>query len=216
LDDDSVFTDRSTVQSVLQYFADPRVAAVAMPFVNVARSPTVLQLGDADTLLATDRYVGTAHAIRRADFELVGGYRESFVHIGEEADLCLRLLSARRLTVLATTPPVHHFESAVRDRDRMMHFARQNEVLFALWNVPWPYILPHLVYTTLHGLIIGFHHHSSRRAMSGVVAGYRVAFKSQDQRRPVDIVTYRLHRRLRKRGPMSVSDLFAARGGVRH
>ncbi len=210
LDDDSVFIDRSTVARVLPLFDDACIGAVAMPFINLSNSGKVLQRGAADALFATDRYTGTAHAIRRSDFELVGGYREAFVHEGEETDLCLRLLGARRLTVLATTPPIHHFQIDAQDIGRRMYFGRRNDVLFATWNVPWPYVIPHLTYTTLNGLALGFQHRVQRRTLAGLVSGYRQAVRIRGVRRPVDLQTYRLHRRLRKRGPMLVGEALSA------
>ncbi len=207
IDDDSMFSDPATLATVLPIFCDPRVAAVAMPYINILRERCVRQLAEGGSLMVVDRYIGTAHMIRRDAFLAAGGYREQYFHQGEERDLCLRLLNEAQFTVLGTTSPIYHFESPRRNAGRMMYYGRQNDVLFAMWNVPMPYVLFHLPYTTVRGLIFALRRRPLREALAGLFRGYAVGVRYWKLRTPVTSRTYRLARRLRKCGPLPLERL---------
>src|SRR5439155_26116948 len=91
IDDDSIFSSPRVVEQTIEEFGNPRVAAVAIPFFNPRLDWTQRQLApDRKRLWVTDAFVGAAHAVRRSVFLKMGGYREHFFYMGEEADLCIR------------------------------------------------------------------------------------------------------------------------------
>src|SRR5207249_1976421 len=106
LDDDTRFVSSRTAEQTLSDFDHPRVAAVSIPHINVRKDQVVRQRAPtADGIYVTHAFVGAAHAIRRDAFLRVGGYREHFFYMGEEGDLCLRLLHAGYITRLGRAAP---------------------------------------------------------------------------------------------------------------
>src|SRR5207253_347642 len=83
IDDDATFGSEEAVLQTLKEFEHPRVAAVAIPFVELGK--TLRQKApDQDHVWATDAFIGAAHALRKSVFEKLGGYRESLRHFAEE------------------------------------------------------------------------------------------------------------------------------------
>ena len=151
IDDDAAFSTPAVVGQTLADFAgQPRVGAVAVPFVNVNRENVLRQRAPSDAgVYVNEDYIGTAHAVRRDVFRQLGGYRPALFHQGEERDFCLRMLDAGHVVRLGRADPIHHFESPRRDTKRMDLYGRRNDVLFAWHNVPWPTVVPHLLGTTV-------------------------------------------------------------------
>lgn len=208
LDDDARYAAPDTIERTLREFSNPRVAAVAMPFINVRSGPAVLcRAPDAAHVWVTDAFVGAAAALRREPVLECGGFREHWNQYGEEGDLCLRLLDAGYVTRLGNAPPAEHFESARRDHARWNFLGRRNDILFALENVPMPWLLLHLPATTLNGLVAGVRSGHLASALRGAAAGYREGWGLQ--RRPAAAWAYRLHRQLKKSGPMRLEALEA-------
>lgn len=198
IDDDAIFTDKTVVSETLNEFEHPRVGAVAIPFINQG-SDHVHQLApDEKSIWVTDRFIGTAHALRRELFLRHGGYRDFFVHQGEEGDFCLRMLDAGYAIRLGSSAPILHCESPKRSFARMDYYGRRNDILFASLNVPQPWLLPHLAMTTLNGLLCAFRVGRYRQMIKGLAHGYRDAFNFRQFRRPVSMATYRLSRRLKQ------------------
>ena len=77
---------------------------------------------DPSAVWVTDRFIGTAHAVRRDVFLACGGYREFLVHQGEEGDFCIRMLAGGHHVRLGNSDPIHHFESPRRDFRRMDYY----------------------------------------------------------------------------------------------
>jgi glycosyltransferase involved in cell wall biosynthesis len=207
IDDDAAFPSPHTIAQTLADFDHPRVGAVAIPHVNVNRSPEVVTRAPAtDGLYITAAYVGTAHALRRDVFLRLGGYREHLVHQGEESDYCVRMLDAGFVTRLGRADPLHHFESPRRDSERMFVHAARNTILYAWQNVPPPYLPLHWAGNVLNLLRFGVR----RRHIDWIVCGMRRGFKmiAEDrvERRPVRVATYRLSRRLAAGEPMGVEE----------
>jgi GT2 family glycosyltransferase len=210
LDDDAAYTAPDTIERTLGEFSSPRVAAVAMPFINVRSSPDVLcRAPDARGVWVTDAFVGAAAALRRDAVLACGGFREHWNQYGEESDLCLRLLDAGYVTRLGNAVPVHHFESARRDVGRWNFLGRRNDVLFALENVPMPWLLLHLPATTVNGLLTGARSGHFLSSLRGTAAGYRDGWVREARRKTVSTTAYRLHRRLKKSGPVELDVLEA-------
>src|SRR5580658_1315369 len=89
IDDDAVFSSSAVIEQTLREFDNPRVGAVAIPFVDINRSPAVKQQAPGmNGVYASYGFIGTAHALRRDVFLALGGYRELLIHQGEEEDYC--------------------------------------------------------------------------------------------------------------------------------
>ncbi|MGF1482835.1 MAG: glycosyltransferase family 2 protein [Opitutales bacterium] len=145
IDDDAVYTDPGTIRKALAYFEDPRVAALALPYVNVKVGPEVLTgCPDDGVEYVAFTFVGTAHAHRRSVFLELEGYRGSLRHWGEERDYCIRLYDAGYLVAMACTSPIDHFISDKRDLSLSLRLLYRNQILFPLTNAPFPAAFKHL------------------------------------------------------------------------
>jgi glycosyltransferase involved in cell wall biosynthesis len=208
IDDDAALPSPHTVEQTLAEFEDPRVGAVAIPFVNVKQDDRVQQRApEGPGVFVTAAYRGTAHALRRELFLSLGGYREALFHQGEEGDYCIRMLNAGYVVALGRADPIHHFESPRRDFRRMDLYGRRNDVLFAWHNVPWPHMPAHLVGTTINGIRFGFREGRPGRMIHGLMRGYAAIAPEWRQRRPVSTGAYRLFRMLRARGVVSLDEI---------
>lgn len=200
LDDDSLFISRHTVKQTLAEFDHPRIGAVGIPYVNVNQTPQVRQAAPRDGAIhVTYGFVGAAHAVRRDVFLRVGGFREHFFYMGEESDLCLRMLSAGYVTRLGNSDPIHHLESPQRNMKRASFSGRRNDIRFAWHNVPLPEFPLHLAGTTFNGFRAALTQGYFRSMVRGTAAGYADLFRRWNEREPVTRDTYRLHRELKKR-----------------
>lgn len=207
IDDDAEFISAHTVEQTLREFDDMRIGAVAIPLVEPRKSREVMQRAPGSGVWVTDCFIGTAHAIRRSLFLAQGGYREQLVHQGEERDLCLRLLDAGHLVRLGAADPIHHYESPKRDWARMDYYGRRNDVLFAWHYVPMPYLPVYLAATLANGARAAWRAGRVSRMAAGAIAGIADGFIHPGDRQPVSARIYRLHRRLKKRGPVLLDSL---------
>ena len=208
LDDDAEFSTSRVIEQVLAGFSHPRVAAIAIPYVEPQKSGQKLQHAPtADAIWVTDSFRGTAHALRRDVFVNLGGYREEIIHQGEEMDFCIRLLNDGFVVRLGFGDTIVHHESQKRDWRRIDFYGRRNDILFAWRNVPMPYLPVHLVATTLKGLTWAIRTRRPAAMIAGVASGYSHMFSNWHWRRPVSKDAYRLHRLLKKRGPKNLSEI---------
>ena len=200
VDDDSLFVSRYTVEQTLAEFNHPRIGAVGIPYVNINHDARVLQTAPRDGAIhVTYGFVGAAHAVRRDAFMKVGGFREHFFYMGEESDLCLRMLRDGYVTRLGNADPIHHLESPRRNMKRASFSGRRNDIRFAWHNVPLPEFPLHLAGTTLNGFKAALTQGCFASMMGGTAAGYVDLFRRWNERDPVTRTTYRLHRTLKKR-----------------
>jgi GT2 family glycosyltransferase len=206
IDDDAALPFPGTVATTLGEFDDPRVGAVAVPFVNVHQSPQVTLTAPAGGVFVTFTFTGTAYAVRRELFLEVGGFRACLLHQGEEMDFCIRLLEAGRVVRIGRADPIHHFESPRRDTGRMDYFGRRNDILFAWNNVPLPALIPHLCMTTFNGLRLGLKVGRFGAMLRGVLGGYSALLGGCAHRKPVSWNTYLLARDLKKQGALAIEN----------
>jgi len=217
LDDDAVFSARDIVETTLQQFDHPRVGAVAIPFVDVHRSRSIQQRAPhPDGVYASYTYIGTAHAVRRQLFLALGQYREVLVHQGEEEDYCTRMLASGYVTRPGTSKPIHHFESAERNWERMDYYGARNKILYAWHNVPWPHLAFHLAATTFKTLLYNLHPTRFQTRLRGVLAGYKLACDCSGARAPIPIPIYRLSRRLKRFGALPLEEVEPVLSGTSH
>ncbi|MCL2646659.1 MAG: glycosyltransferase [Phycisphaerales bacterium] len=200
IDDDAAFSTPEVVRQTLAEFCHPRVAAVAIPFINVNQDNIVRQRApDAKDTYLTDQYIGTAHALRREVFVGLGGYRAHLFHQGEELDYCIRALDAGYVVRLGNADPIHHYESPRRSFKRMDIYGKRNHILFVWHNVPWRYFPMRLVILTAAGAQHGLKTGRPLNSLWGLVRGYGGMLRFFHHRKPVRSATFRLSRRLSKR-----------------
>jgi GT2 family glycosyltransferase len=208
VDDDSLFVSPNTIEQTLAEFNHPRIAAVGIPFINVRQDQIVRQHPPeiARTYVAST-FVGASHAIRRDVFLKVGGYREHFFYMGEEGDLCLRMMNAGYVTRLGNADPIHHLESPRRNLGRAGFTGRRNDVLFTWHNVPSISLPMHLAGTTVNAVKTAVGSGCFWRMISGTASGYTDIFRLWKERQPVLQDIYHLHRMLKKNGPQLLEDV---------
>jgi GT2 family glycosyltransferase len=207
IDDDAIFTTPTIVETTLRGFNHPRVGAIAIPFKNVSISQDIFQRAPAgDDVYITSSYIGTAHAVRRDLFLQLGGYREEFVHQGEESDYCMRLLNAGYVVRLGDSDLIHHFVSPKRDMTRLHFYGSRNNILLVAANYPalqLPYALPRATGATLwHGWRV----RALGIKLKAVAKGYLDSFRYLGHRRPVSSATLKLFKRL-QRSPARLRDV---------
>ncbi|HVT88206.1 MAG TPA: glycosyltransferase [Tepidisphaeraceae bacterium] len=142
LDDDAYFTSPQTLRQVVHAFGEyPDAAAMALSFVERKADKNHVHPSGAEM----SSFVGCAHAIRRDVAIKAGGYREIYVHQGEERDLCIRLMQLGYRIMAVDSAPIAHNVSPLRDRHRLEKYGIRNTLLFTTLNVPHPFLLLRLV-----------------------------------------------------------------------
>lgn len=197
IDDDAELTSPDIARQLLENFDHPRIGALAVPVWHVHSFPDVHHRPPApEGRYITNNFVGTSYAVRRDVFLAVGGFRELFVHQGEERDFILRMLAAGYVVRLAHSDRIDHFESPRRSFTRMDRFGRRNEILYAAFNVPAA-ALPHMLLRfTVAGMRRGFIVRRPWNMVIGLTRGYVDAVRYRDQRRPVPVSVWRLFNEL--------------------
>lgn len=208
IDDDAEFSTSRVVEQTLDRFSHPRVAVIAIPYVEPQRSKREFQKApDADAIWVTESFRGTAHALRRDVFLKLGGYREQIIHQGEEMDFCIRLLNNGFVVRLGFGDVIIHHEFPKRDWRRMDFYGRRNDILFAWRNIPMPYLPAHLLATTFNGFTCALRTKRPSDMIRGILSAYWDCAPNWNWHKPVSRATYRLHRLLKKRGPKTLSDV---------
>lgn len=208
IDDDAAFSSDKVVEQTLREFAHPRVGAVAIPFIDVNKSPeTHHRAPRADGIYARYDYIGTAHAIRRDLFLGLSGYRDILIHQSEEEDYCVRLLNAGYITRAGNADPVHHFESPKRSLARMDFYGARNKVLYAWHNVPLPHLVKHLAVTTLMTAVYARQPGRCLTRLRGVAGAYAAVCSGRTKRQPVATRIYQLSRKLKLNGPVPLAEI---------
>ena len=206
IDDDATFSTPDVVAQTLAEFDSDRIGAVAIPYIEPKRGNRTMQMAPSrGDVWVVDTFVGTAHAVRRDLFLKLGGYRENLVHQGEESDFCIRMLNAGWVVRTGTADMICHFESPKRDFRRMDFHGPRNSVLFAWQNVPGSFLPVHFAVTTVRCLIHTYRPDRMAIRLRGILDGYRACCYAE--RQPVSASIYRLSRRLKKAGPLRLSDI---------
>lgn len=208
IDDDAEFSTPNVVAQTIREFSHPSIGAVAIPYVEPKKSSICFQRApDTRAVWITESFRGTAYAVKRDIFNQVGGFRTEIVHQGEELDFCIRLLAKQRFVRLGTGDPILHYEATRRDWRRMDFYGRRNDVLFAWRNVPLPYLPTHLIGTTINGLGSAFRSNRYAQMFLGIGSAYRDIVFNRPDCDPVSKETYRLHRMLKKTGPLTLEEV---------
>jgi GT2 family glycosyltransferase len=197
IDDDAMFTSSRIVEQTLAEFAHPRVGAVAIPFKNIRISNDLLQSAPGESgIYATATFVGTAHALRRDLFLRLGGYREEFVHQGEESDYCIRMLDVGYIVRLGRSDEIHHFISPKRDMDRLHYYGTRNNLLFYGLNTGGVRLPVYMLGATVKTLIHAVRVNAVPTKLRAIVDAVAFAISNSGDRRPVSTRAFRLFRKL--------------------
>jgi glycosyltransferase involved in cell wall biosynthesis len=208
IDDDAEFSTSRVVEQTMDRFSHPRVAAIAIPYVEPHKSEQEFQRApDAGSIWVTESFRGTAYAVKRDIFLAIGGYREQIIHQGEEIDFSIRLLEHGFVVRLGLGDVINHYEFPKRDWRRMDFYGRRNDILFAWRNVPMPYLSAHLLATTFNGFTCAVRTQRPSDMVRGMLSGYWDCASNWNWHKPVSQATYRLHRLLKKRGPKTLTDI---------
>lgn len=205
LDDDAIFVEPTTLATVLEELADPRVGAVAIPIINViggTRSPMGGPPPPAGTdTFVTSAYIGAGHALRRDLFLRFDGYEDFLFQWGEEQNYCVKLYANGYVVRVSRCAPVEHFPhpSGRHQRGKNVWIYR-NSILNVWFHAPWTFVPLLWAYETVRWLLAGLR---SPRALpivvEGLVRGYWAALTHWDRRKPVSVGVYRFYLRLRRR-----------------
>jgi glycosyltransferase involved in cell wall biosynthesis len=213
IDDDAAFSTPHVVEQTLEAFSHPRVGAVAIPYVDVNRSPTVRQKAPPSAEPhCTFMFRGTAYALRRDLFLNLGGFREHLIHQGEEIDYCIRMLDAGYVVRLCDADIINHYESPRRSFERMDYYGRRNSVLFVWQNVPDSDLALRMAATAANTLRTIAQRKRLVQFVKGTLAGYKACLSGRVERRPVEKKTYELFRALQQSGPFPLEKCLGALG----
>lgn len=201
LDDDCVLAETDRLERGLLLFDAPEIGGVTLPFVNVRadREIRTAAPNPDGTFVTTDYYAGMV-ILRRDIFLEVGGYREPFFIHHEEADLAIRLIDRSVFIRNGFEPSIYHHESPVRDRLKLWRRGAQNAILFAVYNVPWPWLPLHLAATMVKTFVYACRRGAGIPALEGFSAAIPIAWRTLGLRAPVASRTYLAFRALRKSG----------------
>lgn len=202
IDDDAYYTDTGVVRhAVGQLAGDPLVAALALPFVEPKGHEISIHPRKAPAPREVRSYRGCAHAIRREAALAVGGYREYFVHQGEERDLCIRLMDRGFSIIRGTGSPIVHMASAARDQKRVDLFGVRSTLLFDCLNVPLPYLFPRIIADACHLFFYKLSVRTFPLRFWYILLGLCACVRYAGLRKPVSWETYRLYRSRAGHGP---------------
>jgi GT2 family glycosyltransferase len=208
IDDDAVFSSPDVVAQTLRDFDDPRIAAVAMPCVEVHQGGRERQRApDSSQCWVAATFSGGACAVLREPFLALGGFRELIFHQGEEVDFTLRMLDAGRLVRLGRAQPIHHLQSGDRSLRRMDIYGRRNEILLCFTRLPLPAALVAAAGYAVKGIALGVRVGRPGAMLRGILMGVRDSLRLRGQRQPVRWATVALDRQLRRAGGLPVHDV---------
>ena len=200
IDDDAVFTSPRIVADTLADLDHPRIAAVAIPYIDVGGSPEVQQRApEPNERWVTSVFRATAYAIRRDALLELGGYDGRIDQFGEEWELSLRLLDAGYVIRLGRSDPIHHRESPKRSWRRMDVYLHRNEQLISWTYFPFPWNLLYMAGYAVKGVARGFRVGRPSNAIAGVAAGIRACAAARRGRRPIGRVAFRFDQFARSR-----------------
>ncbi len=199
-DDDVIIHNTDFFWKTLELFEQSQVAAVALPFFVTHRPERIHQSApDARSLYLLHAFVGAAHAVRKSQFFAIGGYRDHYFYMGEEGDLCLRLLDRGYLTVACNASPVEHCESPIRVSARADYYGRRNDILTLCFNAPARRLFFRLPGTVLLGIRHMAKTRRFRHHLRGMIGGLAYAAGHWAERRAVSLLAFDLHYFLKQR-----------------
>lgn len=211
IDDDCVFPTPNIIEQTLAEFDHPRIGAVAIPCIHMYIDPHDSGTRPPDNgIFVCSEFRGCANAMRRDLFLKLGRYRGFFYRQGEEGDYCLRLLDAGYVVRVGGADAILHYHSPVRDPSERYYYQCRNNTLYAWYNVPMPYMLPHLGITVYNSLTCGLRSGHYMASLRGTISGFGGILHEWTRRLPVAKQAYRLMRRLKRRAFTRFEDIESA------
>jgi GT2 family glycosyltransferase len=141
MDDDAAFLKADEVERAVRLLeADGQIGAIAFAQCDLtgARWDEGMQPGPGRVVCYVAAFIGFAHLLRRSLFIAIGGYRETFGMMGEEKELCLRMVdSGYRTVYLPEALVIHQPDPASRSQRRYLRAVTKNDCLTALYNEPF-------------------------------------------------------------------------------
>lgn len=204
IDDDCVLENEEIIREMCDFVFLNNPAAVAWPYIDVSYGPDVRNAAPDEAIWETFSFRGCSFLVDKSIFLAVGGFRENFIHQGEEEDLCIRIIGEGGHVVLGKGHPVHHYESPRRNLARMDYYGSRNLVLFSFFNLPFPFNFIQAMGSSLNSAIYGFKIKRPVGKIRGVFGGWKDIWKHRFSIKPVSTSTYFRFRKLKKRGPLKV------------
>jgi GT2 family glycosyltransferase len=190
-DDDCRIPEAGTVLRALHDLRPPNIAAVAMPYRNALISEEILcKAFSPDSIEKVYAFTACAYAIKKSLFEAAGGYREEFFYMGEESDLCIRLLDRAFSTRLGNGPVVDHLQPAGRISRAADFYGRRNDILFEFFNAPAAALPFALIRAAFKSVAYGVKVKRPMVMLQGTLSGLAGARKFRCRRAPVRMETY--------------------------
>src|ERR1039458_379658 len=175
IDDDAYFSHSGIVSAIVAIFeTDPTAGAVAIPYIEPLNRRSLSSLRKPFRAKPGEElrnFIGCAHAVRRDVALQLGGYRDFFVHQGEERDFCLRLRAAGWRLVYGSSGYIVHMVSPKRDSERIAYYGARNQILFETLNVPFPEVLFRIVWVSQGMIRYRFAWSKLPTVVSGILAG---------------------------------------------
>jgi len=165
LDNDAEFADATTLaRAVAVLDAAPELGAIGFRIVLHASGADDLSswgyplalLPRAGEVFDAATFVGAGHAIRRAAWEVAGGYDPLLFFCWEELDFCLRAVAAGWRVQYRGDLVVRHKVSAERrmtwSGERWYYSVRNRIYIARKWNAGWVELLPRIAAYFVKGL----------------------------------------------------------------
>ncbi len=205
IDDDAYFSKPDIVARIVaQLEADRSIGAVAIPYVEpFARLTRSHRSAPFAAVPGQElrNYVGCAHAVRRELAVELGGYRDDFVHQGEERDFCLRLWASGHRVLYGDSGPIVHMVSPMRDSSRMAYYGLRNQILFECLSAPISALVVRVPVICVNAIRYKFVWATLPLKLVAICAGLLEGTRRRNGRRPVSRATYRKFRELKAHGP---------------
>ena len=193
LDNDAVFDTAFTVAAMVAAIDDnPNLAAIGVRIVIHSTGEDDLSswgypaalLCQAGQSFDAVTFVGAGHAIRRAAWDMAGGYDERLFFCWEEYDFCLRAVSLGWSIQYHGAILVRHKVSPERRvtwaGDRWFHFVRNRLYIARKHGASWISLLPRMLGYVLKSARNG----CLRDTPSAILAAYRLARDIQPRSLP--------------------------------
>lgn len=200
IDDDSYFTDRSTVSLVVsQFHSRPGLAVLGLPYIEPfntsAHATSVLSAGE-----PIASYTGCAVALRTKVVLGVGGYRDWWGYYREESDLAIRIHSLGYELEQGSTPILVHTKSPKRDVRIQDRYAIRNQIYFLWMNLPIEHALFRSIAYFFGMLSYRFHVTDIPKRLRAYTEGFLTLPRHISERRSVSRACYRRFRSLPSHG----------------
>ena len=206
MDDDAVLPSPSILSDTLKDFDDPRIGAVAIPYVDVLYTPkSDLPRAPAEGLHITSSYRGTAQALRRELFLEMGGYDERLGRYGgEESCYCIQMLEAGYVVRLGRAEQLLHYESPKREHARLRRLReRSGPQGLYLRQCALYFPAPH-GHCRAEGLQKMAAQGHPLDSLAGICLAFLFALSHPQVRKPVSPKTYRRFMELRRKGSIRI------------